>query len=79
MKSYANTPPFLSAFHVLVTFVWNRSKIEIRNAYQLSAKQVFSVVSSDRTFPEKQISRKMLNFAFSFFARRTDIDESVDT
>ena len=32
-----------------------------------------------RTFPEKQISCKMLNCAFSLFRMETDIDDSVDT
>jgi len=51
------------------------------NAYQFSENQVFSIASSDETFSEseKQISCKMLNSAFSFFKRKTDTDDSVDT
>ena len=39
--------------HMLVTFLWNRCKIEMHNAYQFSGNQVFPVVSSFQTFPEK--------------------------
>ena len=53
----------------------------MRNAYQFSRNQVFSIVSSDQTFSEteKQIGFKMLNSVFSSFKRETDIDDSVDT
>ena len=64
---------------MLATFLRNWGKIEMHNAYQFSRNQVFSVVSSDRTFSEKQISCKMLNSVFSFFKRKMDIDDSVDT
>ena len=78
MKPWANACPLLSASHTLVTFLRDRCEIEMHNTYHFSAKQVFCIVLSHQTVPEKQINCKMLNSASISLSLKENWSDTVE-